>query len=836
MKSKIYLLLFFAFFLTVNSCKDVEEPDLPPIIDNPDPDPDPINLPTQNIVVSLPSGSGVDLSAARIYANTFDFPVAGDGSSKIVLQPGASQLTFLLDTEDRLLMAGFINSNKTELSIASTAEVLFYFGNAGFLLPSEFREKYIKESSSIAALTKFREDLEALFVQNPISLSQGSFVPKLEAALADFNKGAEEIDIRARQINLDPTGVKSGIQLADVDFQSIIIRNRYRRRAHAFIYKTSFKDKDGNETILKSNIGGADVADSDKGIDPTGSVSGFLGTVADGLMGNGMQFAVTETESINIPLAATESEATYAVRVIGAAPPHRWNDQTATLAEKEKWESLLIETVFMDMILPIISEVFSFAGDNAGSEEKALLAEAIKLMADFAPFYKELFETGDLKKFVTDFIKYFASDAVTSAIQDKMAEILAKRALGQQQWGIDLDRKYNEEVKKMRFLNVMKYVDMAITGADFLKMIGEITVSQPLERFQAKAIEHDINLIPKESSVTVFTNKDFTVETKTELSDGQAFLYKWSTSGTYGTIRDNFGNNGTAFENGQKTVIYRAESSNIPDDAKETIKVEAFVKQGPNETKIGEATATVSVKPARLEIKPDGVTLQGKEKQSLALYVEWANGDAFENTNSFEYRYEWSSSERHGNFIGSNSTDEPRIIYQATDEDVAEGEEDLSVDIYMRRKDGGEWFKYHTAEGKVNIDNDEKLKILHLPLTVFTSYGTNNQHGGGTNFLHASFPKNDEYESFTVRFYGYRRTTIPSSEGLVFSWKAENNPPVRIDLNGQVSADRYIDKIPDNLIAIYYLTNSASSGTRVPELAASLQTFGGQVEVKIRLK
>ncbi|MGY6544832.1 MAG: hypothetical protein ACXIU2_08525, partial [Cyclobacteriaceae bacterium] len=280
-------------------------------------------------------------------------------------------------------------------------------------------------------------------------------------------------------------------------------------------------------------------------------------------------------------------------------------------------------------------------------------------------------------------------------------------------------------------------------------------------------------------------------------------------------------------------------ASNIPDDAKETITVVAYVKQGQNESKIGEATATVSVKPARLEIKPDGVTLQGKEKQSLALYVEWANGDAFENASTFDYKYEWSTPGKYGKFDGSMinaTTRNPRIIYQALDEDVEEAEEDLKVDIYMRRKDGGDWFKYHTAEGKVKIENDEKLKILHLPLTVFTSYHTNSQHGGGTNFLHASFPRSDDYERISVRFYGYKRTTIPSSEGRAFSWDTEVGAPIRINLNNQVSADRYIDKVPDNLIAIYYLTNSAASGTRVPELAAGLQTFGGQVEVKIRLK
>jgi hypothetical protein len=375
---------------------------------------------------------------------------------------------------------------------------------------------------------------------------------------------SEPLDIRARQINFDPNGVRSGIRVMDNDFQSVMLRNFYRRRAHAFIYKSSFKDKDGNETIIKSSFSGGDVADSQQAVNSPSALDGFLGTLAVGLAGQGAKYTSEDSPPINIPLGANESEAKYKVRVIGASPGVSWMSREHTDAERAKWEDLMIETLFMDMVIPLMSEAFAAAGNMATEEQGKTIAAAVKKVVDFTPFIKELYETKDLTKFVTNVMDYFISDKVNNDFQEILADLLAENAMKKSSWDVDLNKEYRAEMKKARFLKVLQYIDLAIKGADFAKMIGEISLSSPLEVFEVTAKDNDIVLSPKEASVTNFATQELSVNTKTELGDGQAFLYKWSTTGKYGYLRDNLGNKGPEIENGQKTITYKAETSGMP--------------------------------------------------------------------------------------------------------------------------------------------------------------------------------------------------------------------------------------------------------------------------------
>jgi hypothetical protein len=308
-------------------------------------------------------------------------------------------------------------------------------------------------------------------------------------------------------------------------------------------------------------------------------------------------------------------------------------------------------------------------------------------------------------------------------------------------------------------------------------------------------------------------------------------LYKWSTTGKYGHLRDNLGNNGTEIENGQKTISYKAETSaaNLPDNATDMVSVTAYVKQGNNLTKIGEAQATITVKPARLEIKPNDVTLQGEQK--IKLYVEWANGDPFyiPDDPSFDYKFEWSTPAAYGYFeegVSTLITTVPFITYQALDKEVEKASESISVKAYLKSKDSDRWIRYDDITGKVNIENDENIKILHVMLHAVSL--PNPCDGCFTNWLQASFPKEDNHESYTVRFYGFKKQAIPSVEGKTYSWKADQEVPRAIDFSRHTT-------IPENRIGVWILNNSGGKGHN-PNLLNKLREFGGMVEVKIKLK
>ena len=779
MKFKSSLLLLLAFFLAVGSCKETETP-----IDDPvNKDPDPINVPTTELSIEIPEGTSLNLTGMNVVANTFTFPVDGSSKSRIAFQAGQPQMAFLMDAQDRVILSGFISDANKKLSVASTVEVLLYFRSGAFILPFEFREKYISEISSVNGIKELNEKLEAVFKQNPVNFSSGAYIPLLDEFLTQLIPENDPLDIKARQINFDPNGVRSGIQVMDKDFQSVILRNTYRRRAHAFIYKSSYKDKDGNETIIKSSFTGGDVADSQQALSSRSALDGFLGTFGTWLGGQGMKYTYEDSPPINIPLAANESEAKYKVRVIGASPGVSWLGREHTDAEKAKWEDLMIETLFMDMVIPLMSEAFAAAGDMATEEHAKVIAAAVKKVADFTPFYKELYETKDLTKFVSDVMDYFISDKVSSDFQEVLADLIAENAMKKSSWDVDLNKEYRAEMKKARFLKVLQYIDLAIKGVDFVRMIGEISLSSPLEIFEVTAKDHDIVLSPKEASVTNFAAQELTVNTKTELGDGQAFLYKWSTSGKYGHLRDNLGNKGTEIENGQKVISYKAETSaaNLPDNAIETVSVIAYVKQGENLTKIGEAMATIAVKPSRLEIKPKNVTLSGKEKQKVKLYVEWANGDEFYKANdpTFDYKFEWFTEAKYGNFVGGVSsaiTHVPSITYQALDEDVENAVEKINLKAYLKSKESDVWTRYDNIEGTVFIDNDEFKKVIYVSLVPRpwgpTVSGNYTNCGASTLFL---IPPQENAVSYTATIISFSPRLIPHPEGTTRTWLENPN-------------------------------------------------------------
>lgn len=852
MNNKFLLFFCLTSLMLVVSCQETEKPKpTTPIIENPDGTPGngsgSLALPLVDVIVEAPQG--LDLTGASVSTGLMDFPITAEGKSKVVLPDKFGRVAYVFNKGEKLILMGFISKNKTTISLESTAEVLAYFGLAIPFRPKEVQIDFFDGVEGISQIGTFKTVFSQLEFGADGSLENGAFLPSLQELVSSMKQDIEAIDIRSRQINVDKTGIVSGLQVSESDPQNILISNYYRRLAKAFIYKHAYINKDDENrkvNIIKDNFGGTDQADKEIEIPSTTALSGTIGTLVEAAAGNGMKFAKVDTDPISVTLKESEKEAWYKVRIVG---PSFQRGQFLSLTEKEEqtYRELMIKQFALDIMLPILGETFGeFKGqfDNDSFEVK-LTVEAVTYLISQIPSLWSLIESGDWSAAGYESMKYVVLDVGGGFLQKQLVEKMVDHYsnLPTQEW-IDLDRDYTNDLKKARYLKILALIDRALKVADISKLTYEIAASDKIEEFLVKAIEHDVKLSPEETSVLAFKDTEFTVSSQSGLPDGQAFLFKWSTSGTYGYLKDNLGNQGKSFENGQKTIKYfsDATASDLPDDAKDTIYVEAFIKQGQNLTRVGETKSVVTVKPAELVVKPDGITLVGYKKEEVRLYIEWANGDDFHQPEVFDYKYEWSTSGNFGLFYGNLSeanTQDPEIIYKALEEDKEEGVDDITVRVSLSPKGKNSWSYFSQVKGKVKVSNDRNYEIFHLPFSIRTfQHVPGPIYIGFTNYHSVVFPKKENHEEYTVRFYGFKKASYVNTEGKTYSWKAEQAPPRAIDMGYYIPTYQNAS-IGENMIGLYVAWNSKSCPSHIPcpnDQAASLGQAQGMVEVKIKLK
>lgn len=123
------------------------------------------------------------------------------------------------------------------------------------------------------------------------------------------------LNIRGRtsDVQVDANDIRSGIQVFEDGLGQISIKNIYRRRAYAFIYKTKFK-KEGSATY--TDISPVNLY-KELPVDATSGVTSTVGTVVSWGIGKGLDFAATKNGPVTLDLNDDESEAIYNVRVIG---------------------------------------------------------------------------------------------------------------------------------------------------------------------------------------------------------------------------------------------------------------------------------------------------------------------------------------------------------------------------------------------------------------------------------------------------------------------------------------------------------------------------------------
>lgn len=793
---------------------------------------------TVDVTIAMPPGTTFDLSKATLSTGLMTFPVSASGLSKAVLPDSITRLAYLFDEANNLILMGVLSEKNKNLNAETTAQALFYLGAGVFYLPKEVVNEFISPSIALPGYEEFKTKVAAGISADKLYVENLKFEQDLTALLSEYNKQGDVLDIRARQINVDPNGFQSGIQIFENDALSIKIANHYRRIGKAFIYKTAYKAKGSkDEVILIPSIGPSQAAESNSDVEGTKGFSSTLGTIVDQLSGNGIEYARKESGPIPLALGDNEDEATYKVRVVGSAFRPAAS-VTMTNAEKEAWQKLMLKQFYTDFVLPILSEILS---EIKGAEDASLAFEAFEATLSQSPAILDLVFSGNFKKATEDFIKFMVVDKGGQKFQEEFVKKVVDKYknLNKPTW-IDLDRDYNNAAAVDKYVKIIKAVEMCVKLLDMGKLTTELVISDRIIEFTAKARRTDVKISPAQETTVPFANVQLKAETKTQLSDGQSFLYKWSTTGKYGVVTATGGLKGPSIETTSATVNFKSEvnSADLGENNYETVKVEVYVKKGVDLTLIGDATATINVKKIKLLLKPDGITLSGKQKQSVRLYLERSdNVNDIVSTSALEYKVEWSTDGKYGMFDGKNTIATTRgnaINYQALDGDVLEGIEDIKASIYFRVPGSGDWALREEVIGKVKINNDPKKIILNIPI-IAKEYLVEVVPGAYSNGVHSLVivPVHEDAKTYTVTTYGFKSAIRNPNENRTVSWANGGYPPSHY---GWPLGDKF--GIYQN--AYYYSLGATwCSGIcpdEIPGWIASSMSHGGQANIIITLK
>lgn len=653
-----------------------------------------------DVAIILPEESNLDLSTTEIVSFLQSYGV--DSNGQVTILGNAKDETFvsLQNKEGNVLLYGFIDDTNNILSIASSAKASLYFSLGTFAQFDGIKDKFFNEYEVNSEVEELQNIMEARFLENPYFMEEDGFAELVKATVDKLVNDKEIIDI-SKGVIVD-SQEKSGVKVINSGQDAISFQSRSRRRAHAFVYKTAYKPKGENQSFidLLTDISGNENSYEDREINRTDGFTSVIGTGFDVFVGKGQQLFIKDTPPLRLPLTGNEQAAKFSVRVIG---PHcTFSDlNQLTQAEFEKLEEIYIDTFAFDIILPTISTVVGFKKLDENKISLNVLRDAVvaamgssslellfdgKFSEAFFNFAGQ-FNTGGTNNFLEAFIKGLLKGTLDAKNIDKLigplkiadALLVANDAIGRISLASCL-------------ANPLEEWEVIISETNDLTCLTDKSVINPAEITTVKAVVQDL-----------------------ELRENQNVLYIWETSGPYGK----FTGDGVSFDGqtaatlNDNVINFLAtvnESELVLGDVEQEIHVKAILKEGTQESVLGECTSTIKITPNKWKIRPDGLTISGGN--NLVLRIVDEQNKPVTAPEGMSMDVEWNSTKKHGqidrynNFSGTTE-----VTYECLDSETENGIEIISAKVYLVGGDGFDRVLAHELEATINIENDENKLI-----------------------------------------------------------------------------------------------------------------------------
>ncbi len=472
-----------------------------------------------------------------------------------------------------------------------------------------------------------------------------------------------------------PATAPSGITVAPgADYNTVQLRNAFRRRTHAWVSRIGYFDTDGNQVKLPAPVPVHDFA-----LKATTSISFDNLVIAVGDLVAGLAAdigAIDPYASDNrfwapvtsAPLALTLEPATaqvsvYQARVLGVGA----HDGTAMIGDEEaKLEEIRGETLWEDIALPLVKTVIlplisrhissTYKADFKSLANSLLLAatvdmakievsgkyfpETVKALragdadALLSSFWKEFFGSGVFKKLLETALKATIATTpidVLPAIRDSSGTLMGVNLLPQ----ADLIKANVDKLSAAltKLSNYILVIKVALTVADYAAMAKDWRSASRVETVDINLTKARVALTPKPLVAVALageTGKVAVTATVTDL-DGlfnvnNVFL-NWTCTGKNGDLFRRGGVGTNAFESPLSNPThdyFPSGSAEISDNA-DSITVTAFYRNASTNQRIEMGSVTVPVqirKGFTLTINPGGTDLPTDAGLNQTAHVE----------------------------------------------------------------------------------------------------------------------------------------------------------------------------------------------------------------------
>ncbi|MBX3095584.1 MAG: hypothetical protein KF812_01860 [Fimbriimonadaceae bacterium] len=478
--------------------------------------------------VTMPSGHTAEsMDKISAWTSAAEMPLSPSGTVGIEIFGSGPQFSQLLDSQDRVVLSGFVGSNRKALDSSTTAETLAYFALGGPLHRGDARITFlntVKDLSGFAGLVTAVET--ALKTDGHVTAENAGIQSALQTMRSAY--GANR-SATSRSVTIEPGRTASGLLLDDSKEDQVTVTNSHARRAYYWLQRIGFKDKNGDKVTFNT---------------PTSISEGWVrmpsrygGEVdgASGLMNRQYEWAPVSSDPMQVLADAPgydgEQETYYKLITVGAGKdPGDFNKLTT--AQSIKWEETIYSSAYLDFYVPIFANmVLPLSGADMDalveyisndSRAKAYMTECRTLMPTVASEGAK----GNYPGAVSAFVR--SSNTATRTTPMTVDIVLA--------WG--MSKGFSLFKDKQDLLSRVDNAEKRIGNYDLVQFLtdfapfSDVADSNLANIFDITSSKGEVTLTPEQSTVGIVDTPDIFATIKNK-QEGVEYEYVWTVNSDY---------------------------------------------------------------------------------------------------------------------------------------------------------------------------------------------------------------------------------------------------------------------------------------------------------------